>query len=94
MSVAASGGSDRVQPGFPGSDANGLPSMLGDEDLAVADGGPVWAARRIASMGFPSTRSSEITISILTFGQKVDDVFRAAVKFGMTLSAGQNPWPR
>ncbi len=44
---------------------------------------PVWAARRIASIAF-STSSSPITNSF-HLGQEVDDVFRTAIEFGVSL---------
>ena len=45
---------------------------------------PVCAELRIASTAF-STISSSMISSIFTFGQEVDDVFGAAIEFGVSL---------
>ena len=45
---------------------------------------PVWAARRIASIAF-STRSSPNHDLDFHLGQEVDDVFRTAIEFGVSL---------
>jgi len=62
-------------------DANGFLDV--ERRFAVADT-PGLRARLIASIAF-STKSSEITISILTLGTKIHDVFPRREEFGVTL---------
>ena len=49
---------------------------------------PVRAAFMIASTARSATLSSQ-TSSIFTFGQKIDDIFGAAIEFGMALLAAE-----
>src|SRR3954451_3340255 len=75
-------GSDGVQPGFPGPDADGLLDV-GDENLAVADA----AGLRRAADGVDRLLDQVVGDHDLDFdlGQEVHDIFRAPVKFGVPL---------
>src|SRR5450432_4333471 len=72
--------SDGVQPGFPGSDPNGFLDVV-NEDLAVAD---------TPGLGRAPDRVDRPLDQIIPdhdldfdLGQKVHDVFRAAIEFGV-----------
>src|ERR1700681_3247810 len=72
--------SDGIQPRFPGSDREGLLDV-GDEDLAVADA---------PGLGRPPDRVDRPLDQVIPdhdldfdLGQKVHDVFRAAIEFGV-----------
>src|ERR1700710_1096856 len=74
--------SDGVQPGFPGSDTNGFLD-IGDEDLAVADAAGLGRAPdRVDGFLDQVVPDHDLDFDL---GQKVDDIFRAPVKFGVTL---------
>jgi hypothetical protein len=81
------GGSDGVVAGFAGADADDFLDNIGDEDLAVADR-PVWAALRMASTT-PSTIFVGEHDLDLHLGQEVDDIFGAAIEFGVALLAAE-----
>ena len=85
--VCGGRGSDGVVAGFAGADADRLFDGQ-DKDLAVADLS-VRAAETMASTA-ASTRSSGSTISIFYLGREIDDIFRAAIEFGMAF-CGQSP---
>src|SRR6478752_6690323 len=79
-------GSDSVQPGFAGSDADRL-FDVGDENLAVADA---------PGLRSPPDRVDRALDQIvadhdldLHLGQEVDDVFCAAVELGMAFLAAK-----
>src|SRR5262249_49449417 len=77
-------GSDSVQPGFAGPDADRFLDV-GDEDLAVADApGLRGAPDRIDRALDQVVADHDLDLHL---GQEVDDVFGTAVKFGMTLLA-------
>src|SRR5262249_24478213 len=73
---------DRIQPGFAGSDANGF-LYLGDENLAIANA----AGLRGASYGIDRLVDHVIAEHDLDLHlrQKIDDVFRAAIEFRVSL---------
>src|SRR5271169_4722412 len=74
--------SDGIEPGFPGSDANGL-FDVGHEYLSVADApGLGRAPDRIDSPLDQFIGNHDLD---LHFGQKVDNVLSAPVEFGMPL---------
>src|ERR1700712_1633938 len=79
---AANSDSDGVQPGFPGSDANGFLD-IGYENLAVADA----AGLRRAPDRVDRLLDQVIGDHDLDFdlGQEVHDVLRAAIQFGVAL---------
>src|SRR4051812_2970796 len=75
-------GSDSVQPGFSGSDPDRFLDV-GDEDLAVADApGLGGAADRIDRLFDQLVRNHDLDFHL---GQEVDDVFRTAIEFGVSL---------
>src|SRR5262245_336896 len=77
-------GSDSVQPGFAGSDADRFLDV-GDEDLAVADASRLRrAADRIDRALDQVVADHDLDFHL---GQEVHDVFCAAVELGMTLLA-------
>ena len=86
MPVAAGAVSDRVQAGFAGPDADGFLDV-GDEDLAVADapglGGP---ADGVDGFLHEVVGDHDLDFDL---GQKIHDVFGAAVQFGVTLLAAE-----
>ncbi len=49
---------------------------------------PVWAARRIASIGFFDHLVAQHNLD-LHLGEKIDDVLGAAIEFGMALLAAE-----
>src|SRR4051794_14954155 len=77
-------GSDSVQPGFSGSDPDRF-FDIGDEDFAVAD----TAGLGGAADGVDGFFDQVVADHDLDFdlGQEVDDVFGAAIEFGVTLLA-------
>src|SRR5437879_9011830 len=75
-------GLDSVQPGFSGSDPDRFLDV-GDEDLAVADApGLGGAADRVDGLFDQLVRNHDLDFH---FGQEVDDVFRTAIEFGVSL---------
>jgi hypothetical protein len=64
--------SNRVEPGFAGADANGF-LYLGDENLSIANAAGLRGAPDVSTA--LSTISSPSTISIFTFGKKMNDIF-------------------
>src|SRR3954452_9019070 len=89
QSVAECGiapGSDSVQPGFAGPDADRL-FDIGDENLAVADApGLRGAPDRVDGALDQIIADHDLDLHL---GQEVDDVFCAAVELGMTLLAAK-----
>src|SRR6202048_2774768 len=80
--VAAKTGSNGVQPGFPGSDANGL-FDIGHEDLAVADAPCLGRAPdRVDRFLDQFVSDHDLDFDL---GQKVHDVLGTAIEFGVTL---------
>src|ERR1700759_2082871 len=75
-------GSDSVQPGFPGSDADRFLD-IGHEDFAVADApGLCRAPDRVDGFFDQVVANHDLDFDL---GQEVDDVFRTAIKLGMSL---------
>src|SRR5712691_2233261 len=74
-------GSDGVQSGFPRSDPDGF-FDIGDEDLAVADPPGLGGATDRLD-GFLDHVVAEHNLD-LHLGEKIHDVFGAAIKLGMT----------
>src|SRR5229473_2255438 len=72
--------SDGIQPGFPCSDPNGLLDV-GNEDLAVAD--TPGLGRTPDCVDRPLDQVIPDHDLDLDLGQKVHDVFRAAIEFGV-----------
>ena len=79
--------SDRVEPAFAGADADRLLDC-GDEDLAVADAAGL---RRIADRFDRAVdelvRQHDLDLHL---GQEVDDVFGAAIEFGVAFLAAES----
>jgi hypothetical protein len=75
-------GSDSVQPGFSGSDPDRF-FDVGDKDFAVADApGLGGAADRVDGFLDQVVANHDLDFHL---GQEVDDVFRTAIKFGVSL---------
>src|SRR5436190_1756618 len=75
-------GSDSVQPGFAGSDPDGL-FDIGNENLAVADATCLGsAADRVDGFLHQVVADHDLDFDL---GQEVDDVFRTAIQLGMPL---------
>src|SRR6186713_1496993 len=75
-------GLDSVQPGFSGSDPDRFLDV-GDEDLAVADpSGLGGAADRVDRLLDQVVADYDLDFHL---GQEIDDVFRAAIEFGVAL---------
>src|SRR5665213_2560934 len=72
--------SDGVEPGLAGPDANGFLDV-GDENLAVAD--PPGLRRAADGVDRPLYQVIADHDLDLHLGQKVDDVLRAAIEFGV-----------
>src|SRR3954452_2401549 len=81
-----SSGSDSVQPGFAGADADRFLDV-GDEDLAVADApGLRGAADRVDRLLDQVVGDHDLDLHL---GQEVDDVFGAAIELGVALLAAE-----
>src|SRR6266852_562882 len=78
--IIEAGGSDGVQSGFPRSDPDGF-FDIGDEDFAVADPPGLGGATDRLD-GFLDQVVAEHNLD-LHLGEKIHDVFGAAIKLGM-----------
>src|SRR5665213_408782 len=75
-------GSDGIQPGFTGPDANGFLDV-GDENLAVADAAGLGGAPdRVDRLLDQVVRDHDLDFDL---GQEVHDVLRPAIKFSVPL---------
>src|SRR5579862_802436 len=78
--------SDRVRAGFAGADADHL-FHVEDEDLAVADSARPRRLLNGVERGFePLIRNDDFDLHL---GKKIDDVFSAAIKFGVAFLAAE-----
>src|SRR6202051_3390995 len=74
--------SDGVQPGFPRSNPDGFLD-IGDEDLSVADPSRLGGAPdRLDGLVRHVVGQNNLDLHL---GQKIHDIFRAAIEFGMSL---------
>src|ERR1700733_6890737 len=79
-------GSDSVQPGFPGSDANGFLDV-GHEDFAVADAAGLGrAADRVDRPFDQGVGDHDLDFDL---GQEVHDLFGPAIEFGLALLSSE-----